>query len=463
MKKRMFAALLAALLTMTLAACNGSPAAQTGGGEEFQKNMHQAQGFGLWLTTFCETEDGFYFEYGPLYYLEKATMTATVVCAKPDCQHNDNTCNAAINADTLWPSEDKLFYTTDDYAIVNGVREDYGRRVFSVNQDCTGRNKVQELDFEVDGDNSVYTTAPICHRGSVYFVYSDVLYRVPLGEDIQKAEAIWGEEAKPQETPEGLENFGGFTGHVITMTGKEPSYTLWADGDFVYFMVNTEQEDGAQRDTLFSYNVNTKEVKQVWVTPTTDVVGPWEFGKEASNVTSFTLSSSEDVDQWYVLDGYIYFFLSQNGMWRCSLETGEYEKLADTTAQATYGTAIFSDDYMCLLNDGPALDYFTKELAVGSPQRAGGDTIFVYDLTGKLLKSLPLTGLLEDREALGYFLLFQSGSQLYFLADAGIVTDNGPITQGNFTVSGEQKEEHNLLCCLDLETGEITQIMEFDH
>ena len=447
--KRIFAALLAAALSLSMTACRSAgkldiPNVQDGSGD-FQKNMHQAQGFGCWFTEICETDDGFYFDYGKLYYLEKETHKATVVCGKPDCDHTTGDCNALISSRSLWQYGDKLYYIAEDFKVENDRRvEDHGRRVFSVNMDATGRKVVQDLDFEVGGDTSFTVSPPIFHRGSVYFVYSGTLYRAALGADLKDAEVIWAPEPKEQE----------FWNGIPVYTGNEPTYTLWGDGDLVYFMLNLEQPDGLYRDTLFSYDPNTKEVKQLWVTPSADVVGGPKR-QDDEGVKVFTIGGTEDeVDQWYVLNGYIYFFLSGNGLWRCDLDTGEYQKLADTTAQAAYGTAIFSDEHMWLLNDGPA------EL---SAIREGGDTVFVYGLDGTLQKELSLKALTDEVTVHGYFVLFASGDEVYLMADAGIVTEGEDIVQGDFIVSGDKKETRNILVCLNAETGEITQIMEFDH
>lgn len=449
--KRLFAAFLAAALSLSVTACQRAgkldiPDVQDGSGD-FQKNMHQAQGFGCWFTEICETDEGFYFDYGKLYYLEKATHKAIVVCGKPDCDHTTGDCNALISAGSLWQYGDKLYYVAEDYKVKNDRRvDDHGRRVFSVNMDATGRKVVQDLDFEVGGDTSFKNNPPIFHRGSVYFTYSGTLYRAALGADLKDAEVVWAPEAQEQETM----TWGGM--EIPVVSWNEPDYTLWGDGDLMYFMVNTEQPDGVYRDTLFSYDPDTREVRQLWVSPTPDMVGKPE---DTGDDHFITLGATADqVDQWYVLNGYIYFFLAGNGMWRCDLETGEYKKLADTTAQAASGTAIFSDEHMWLLNDG------TGEFSA-TPQ--GGDTVFVYGLDGTLQKELSLKALTDEVTVHGYFVLFASGDEVYLLADAGIVTEGEDIVQGNFVVSGDKKEPRNILVCLNAETGEITRIMEFDH
>lgn len=101
MKNRFLAALLAALLTFSLTACNKNnggevniPADQTGS-EDFQKNMHQSLVRNIAYA--CETDEGIYFQWEAyVYYLEKASKKVTVLCGKPDCVHWGDDCNARL-------------------------------------------------------------------------------------------------------------------------------------------------------------------------------------------------------------------------------------------------------------------------------------------------------------------------------------------------------------------------------
>ena len=212
------------------------------------------------------------------------------------------------------------------------------------------------------------------------------------------------------------------------MTGNELHFTLWADGDCVYFMVNLEQSDGTYRDTLFAYGINDGAVGKVWQVPDEAEVGVWD-------------TAGVSVSSWYVLDGYIYFYLAGNGFWRSSLAGGNAELLASTGGKAEYGTAIFSDGHMCLLNDRPG----------ERNENEGGDAFFVYGLDGTLQKELPLDALFDEVKGItGFSPLFISGNEIYFVADAGVWGD---------IVNGVQYEdEKDILCCVNIDTGEITQI-----
>ena len=135
-------------------------------------------------------------------------------------------------------------------------------------------------------------------------------------------------------------------------------------------------------------------------------------------------------------------------MWRTSLETGKHEKLAKTSDKTQYGTAVFSDQYMCLMNTAPGnfVDLFG-----GGAVHTGGNTIYVYGLDGAFVKEISLNDLYKNNSDIELCQpVFCSGNDLYFLVDA--TTWNDPI-------NGVSSPNTNLvLCCVDIETGDITQV-----
>ena len=453
MKKRLLTAALAVILTLSLAACgngnNGDVDKSTSGNKDnissdengntnlptpgnsdnasslstdFQKNMSQTDAFEI--PYLCETEGGYYFQYNMfVYYIDKQTKATTILCAKPDCLHEDATCNAYVNGWSLSYSNDKLYYYNGDRVLENGKYTDYGWRLYSMEIDGTNHSVSQSLEFTPSGDTTLYKTTPIIHRSNVYFSYKGVVYTVPLGEKIDKATAIWGKETT------------GSSGAAVIVDTNALRYTLWADGDYMYFMANVQQSNGTYKDTLFAYHTEEKEVKQIWQTPDASEVGEWE-------------ATGVSVSQWYVKDGYIYFYLSGGDMWRTSLETGKHEKLAQTSEKTRYGTAVFSDKYMCLMNTAPgnAMDLFGNGFA-----HTGGDTLFVYGLDGSFVKEISLNALYQNNSGIEHCQpIFCSGNDIYFLVDAK--TWNDPV-------NGVSTANINLvLCCANIETGDITQV-----
>lgn len=474
MERKMAAALLAVLLVFSLTGCgtrpdgadtaqggstpestqNGSRADTTQGGctsestqdgstarlpfqgsdgWDFQKNMNQSA-FGS-MGELCKAETGYYFQFGDtLYYLEGAAGRVTELCAKPDCAHENGDCNAWAGAFALWYSGGRLYFARRDFEKRGESFTELGKHVYAVDPDGTGRRQVMSLELQpVRGRPLSSFDNPICHRGQVYFVYNGALYAVPLEGDAGEAERIWGEDYSA----------GGGEGGYTAYDPNEPHYTLWADGETVYFMLTATQENGARNQTLYAVEPAAKSVKKVWEVPDGNQVGPWE-------------TTGVSVSQWYVLNGTIYFYLSGGDFWKTDLAHGETVKVADTHEKTLYGTAVFSDEYMCLLNEHPMIDPATGEPWPEGGFHEGGDTVYVYRLDGTLMRELPLGGLWDTLgEIESFYPVFCDGDALYLIADAGRMV---PIPGG----AGSQKSRLDALCRVDLETGAIREITRWE-
>ncbi len=384
--KRVLAALLAALCVPALGSCGKDGAdlpAATGFSDDFQKNLHQSE-----ELSFLETDAGYYFTYGSLYYLDKDSGRATVVCGKPDCDHSeDSGCNARIGCDYMLTGGDAIYYV--------GC-ENEPKEVLSVSTDGAKRRHVQELKFHENTAAQSSWDQGIYHRGYVYYMDDDTVFRVPLGGEKDAAVALWAPENP--ETAQKTEDGG------LVFNPNWIHYTLWADGDLLYFMANVQVEDGSYRDALFRCDLEDLSVRRVWVTPDPEEVGSWE-------------RAGVSVSQWYVTGDAIYFYLSGGDMWRGDLNTGKNKKIADTHGETVYGSAVFSDDYMCLLNDAPRRSPTDPEIdTAGALRHYGGDTVYVYGLDGELLHELSLQPLHDELGAtLSFDLLFCDESHVYFL------------------------------------------------
>ena len=438
MKNRSFALILAVTLILSLSGCGGKtglPTSQTAG-RDFQKNMHQS--LASQLRTVCETDGGFYFMGGrhwQAYYLDKAAKRAILLCGKPECSHEEDTCDADLSAQTLWFYDGRLYFTNANSVEENGEYVDYGNRVYSVAPDGTGRKVAQDLEFEPNGDQA-NAASPILHRGTVYFSYNGDLYAMPLGGDIRDAEKIWGQELPEVETDQyGIPVLGA---HYL-------SYDLWADGDSLYFMTDLKLADGTYKAALFALDTDTHEATQLWKTPDKEETGDWD-------------TAGVSPTQWYILDGVLYFYLSGNGLWRTDLSSGETKKLVDTGDVAPHGTAIFSDDYLCVLNDG--LDRHEIFSYSDSTGHTGGDTLYIYGLDGELKGELDLKSLYDELDPLNHIqLAFCSGDEVYFLADATRQGGLGESTQvGDVMGSAMKQYRKYVLYCVSISTGEITEI-----
>lgn len=115
---------------------------------------------------------------GMLYYLDKDTGNSTIVCGKPDCDHEPvegSTCNALVYTQGLLTYFDgKLYYNNSNATLENGQYVSKGERLFSMNPNGTEHDAMQNLDFVPRGDTNMFVNVPMIHRGNVYFCYSGV-------------------------------------------------------------------------------------------------------------------------------------------------------------------------------------------------------------------------------------------------------------------------------------------------
>ena len=402
MKKRLLTAVLATILTLSLAACGDNdyanlPAVSGGDnsvlGTDFQKDMSQSTNW--LLSNICETDEGYYFEYsGMLYFLNKENGESTILCGKPDCDHRwaeGGTCNAQVDTQMFLTYYDgKIYFNNSTNILENGRYVDKGERLFSMNLDGTEHEVVQNLDFSPGSDTNMFVNTPMVHRGNVYFCYSGVLYKATLGDDIKNATKIYGNETVSD-------------GSMI-LDPNAVYYELWADGDMVYFMAkNVKQPNGTYKDTLFSYDPRTNKSEKVWQVPDKADVGTWD-------------TTGVSVSQWYISNGYIYFFLCGNDIWYTELATGETNKLIDLDLEA--GSAIFSNEYIAVINkEYSGMVSFTGESSV-----TGGDTLYIYGYDGKLVKEISLKEFYEDNENVtDCNLLWVSDDKVYIHVDATTV------------------------------------------
>lgn len=430
MMKRLLTAALAVFLTLSLAACgdnNGSvnlPSISTSDnsvlGTDFQKNLNQSTSTEIY--SLCATNEGYYFEFDCMvYYVDKETGQSTVLCGKPDCDHTysegNTSCNAFTSSHFLTYNNGKIYYNNSDSVLENGSYVNKGERLYAMNLDGTEHDAVQNLDFVPRGDTSNFVTSPIIHKGMVYFCYSGALYAVKLGAEIEDAIAIYGKQKEDDGS------------NIVDP--NELYYELWADGDLVYFMAkNVRQSNGTYKDTLFSYDPQANKTEQVWQVPDKSDVGSWD-------------TTGVSVSQWYVSNGYIYFYLCGNDIWYTELSTGKTNKLIDLDLAS--GIAVFSNEYIAVINK--EYDGFTS--FTNDSSMTGGDSLYVYDYAGKLINEVSLAPIYSDHKTVSECdLLFCDNGKVYIHADA---TTSGIYSA---TYSSSTVQEHYLYV-VDIASGTL--------
>ncbi len=115
----------------------------------------------------CETDEAYYYIFADaatsqfyIYYYDKASGTSAKLCPRPECPHNDPTCNARISPLYLGVMSyaDRLYTVVDNNDFKGGALR---------SQDEDGRNVAIVGSMEPSGMSSANETA-FLHRGFYY-------------------------------------------------------------------------------------------------------------------------------------------------------------------------------------------------------------------------------------------------------------------------------------------------------
>ena len=335
----------------------------------FQKEMNVHHPFRL--SAVCKTEVGYYLHYdGLLYFLDGTTGTVTAVCAKPECSHTDNDCNAWINSGMLSYYQGKLYYVNSD------AKSDSMKTLYSVKPDGTEHTKIQRLQMEYVGWRTVLAD-PILVNGNLYFLEGDTqIYTVQLGQDVSKAVLVLEDD----------------------MSGKlESAWKFWADSSGIYAMNHLLDNAGYEQDILYRLGASTSETHEVWRST--------ELVEDASGDPS-----------WYITNGHLYYYPSAGGLWDIELETGGAKELIRSMDTPKGGSALFTESYVLFLDDHP-----DSQWGAQSGLREGGEKISVYDYSGNLVSEVSLSSIFEKySDVVQCSPAFADGNCLYMLAYRGM-------------------------------------------
>lgn len=195
--------------------------------------------------------NGYYFMNGPenhyLFFLDKATGEAAPVCNKPECVHNDNTCNSYLTkfyVRTLIYYLDKVYYVSLDFVDDTGNWRDV---LYELSPDGTHKKL---LTFSESIDFLTF------HRGYVYYMTTDNgtisgkenetqttvrLYRLPV--------------QKINNEPETLYEFQG----IYAFAGNILCY-----GNDIYFLqMSFEGEPMELKTEMKRYSILDKSIESI--------------------------------------------------------------------------------------------------------------------------------------------------------------------------------------------------------
>lgn len=197
-------------------------------------------------------ENGMYIADTYLLYYDYASQNTIYLCNKPECNHNDNTCNAFLPDDLSGEYFDKNGIQYYDNSIYFSGLDSKNVCLYKISADGSSREKVMdlfeaELNEVVDGTSTLlnYDSTPYCiHRGYVYYIVDEgdreYLCRKKLG-------------SKSDE-------------EVITtdVTERTDVYRMEMYGKYLFFQKGVYTEDFSDIEGgLYAYDVESNDVIEV--------------------------------------------------------------------------------------------------------------------------------------------------------------------------------------------------------
>lgn len=373
----------------------------------FQKDMNVTDQFRPFrLNEVCRGSGGYYLvNEGLLYFLEPESGKMLPVCAKPNCTHKDNTCNAWINPKMLTFYQEKVYF-------INGDDGEY--HLYSINPDGTERKKLQTTKMP-DGNSTLTfmsTDIPMLYDGKLYFMDDDALCVAELGQDRKNAAVLMKENRDKVQ--------------------GESHWKFWADEGSVYAMQQALTRDGYV-DTL--YRLTDSKAQELW-----------------NSATLRNLSTNKDIldenASWYLNGGILYYYVSGGEVWKVDLKNTDVNDdnikasivqtttlLFKNTDVGTGGSAMFNQTYIFILND---------QLAEG-PFRKGGNVISIYDHNGNFQKKIDLSEIYAiHSDTVQVEMVFADDANLYLLGSRGMASS-----------------AQNNLYQLDLHSGKLREITDW--
>ncbi|MCR5636225.1 MAG: hypothetical protein K6F76_03475 [Clostridiales bacterium] len=201
------------------------------------------------LRNIVNAEDGYYFTedgWNFLYYFDKESKKVVPVCNMPNCDHNNNSCNAYLgdirHYSGLW------YYDENIYVIgfSNGIMG-----LYQISKD--GSTRKRSCDFlETGNEYSIITTV---HRGFAYF---------SINRGDNKAQ-VYQVELKENAKPKLIFEFEGIDACVDFVRGYNEN---------IYIAVSSYDDKSyeASTNSLYSYSIPKDAYDKI---PIDDLCGHW--------------------------------------------------------------------------------------------------------------------------------------------------------------------------------------------
>lgn len=304
MKKKSGICLLMVSVFLLLTGCQTQPQYSSENayvaGQDFQYQFYKAAGINLTPLSITETEEGYYFltQESFLYYADKESMEAVLLCSRPDCLHDQEPkemkrreCNAYFpGSGTLFFSDGSLYIpcekATDNISDPTRPRG----QVYKVSADGTTRESLFDLYSE---------TCFRFHRGMLYYLDSP-----PRDAEGTGNKALYRRALTKDSEPEMLTRFQVTQVPEITLYGDNVYVSL--DNSFLQMNLTTKKETiiGKPSSDGYSALIGFRQNKLVYKVLDNDKIQYYLSELDGSNPK--VLSALEDCGFVQVDDQYFY-------------------------------------------------------------------------------------------------------------------------------------------------------------
>jgi hypothetical protein len=354
-------------------------------------------------STMAESETGYYFFSGPecsyLYYMDKNTMKAQVLCNKPDCLHENEQdpkkikyCNAYFGITT----KALIYYDNTLYLLDSFSTDNSGYGLYKVSLDGAQRKKIYTFK-----ERPIWM---IIHRGYIYYTVSNLDAALESSPPKDETTIDLGELDKIKtktvlyriqisdlgKKPEMLYKVDGYSTYLGRMIGYKTS---------IYFSYSYYQESDLKNKigSIMEYSITNGEITEI---------------KRGAGCYSIS-------------GGYlVYYYPEKDGMkkYRCCMD-GSNDVLLDKLP----GMPINSENYIITDTD------FDKSFDNSIKRQ-----LIIYDLNGNKLAAADIDCFDSDIETYGgrgntIFLQGSSGENEYGTINAVWTIDLNDIKTGTLT------------------------------
>ena len=328
-----------------------------------------------------ETDDSvFLILNGYLYFSDREYHDFMPLCARPDCFHNDDDCDARLDTKNgIWLYGNYIWYVTGERGILDDANKD-PLWLCRMRIDGTRHERVLRF-YEGDYDFTVQVSSWSCFYSNRYLYAShSVRARIEPGAQEARTETeLYIIDLETLEMKTAKQNKLGFAS------------VAWGEGDLVYGIgaedVEDPDYDGEQtlatgyRKTLLVHDLKNDELKRIGFLGGRGFLDMYSGSCGLNGDDFYYLRWDREADT--------------NNLWAMDTETGECRPVLSKPVS----------EFRALVYDWTNKVYFV------SSKRPGEEGFYAYSLDGTELVNIPYDGM--PRDFLDGQVMFQTDSYIF--------------------------------------------------